>query len=64
MTLETAGFSLIFGFRPKLRSQKGHENAQNGLGYQVSIARDGLETIPGHFDNFNLSVFNFLKITG
>ena len=64
ITLKTAVFSLILGFRPKLRSQKGHENAQNGLGYQVGITRDGLETIPGHFDNFNLSVFNFLKMTG
>ena len=64
ITLKTAIFSLILGFRPKLRSQKGHENAQNGLGYQVGIIRDGLETIPGHFDNFNLSVFNFLKMTG
>ena len=64
MTLETAGFSLILGFRPKLRSQKGHENAQNGLGYQVGITTDDLKAIPSPFNNFNLSAFNFLKTTG
>ena len=63
ITLKTAVFSLILGFRPKLRSQKGHENAQNGLGYQVGITTDGLKAIPGPFNNFSLSAFNFLKTT-
>ena len=34
-TLEMAVFTLILGFRPKLRSQNGPENVQNGPGYQV-----------------------------
>ena len=58
-----AVFSPILGFRPKLRSQKGHENAQNGLGYQVEITTDDLKAIPAPFNNYDLSAFNFLKTT-
>ena len=61
---EMAVFILILGFRPKLRSQKGHENTQNGPGYQVWMSTGGLEAISGHFITFKVSAFNFLKTTG
>ena len=62
-TLEMAVFTLILGFRPKLRSQNGPENVQNGPGYQVWMSTGGLEAISGHFINFKVSAFNFLKTT-
>ena len=62
-TLEMAVFTLILGFRPKLRSQNGPENVQNGPGYQVWMSTGGLDAILGHFINFKVSVFNFLKTT-
>ena len=62
-TLEMAVFTLILGFRPKLRSQNGPENVQNGSGHQVWMSTGGLDAILGHFINFKVSAFNFLKTT-